>query len=113
MKKANKKKAVRQTSTRIPKDAVVVFQESSERDDPNDDLRQHYDFDYTKARPNRFAGRVQFSRGGKRAGAGRKPSEEPLVAKRVYLYPRHVRILARLDSNMSAAIRKLVDAAQR
>jgi hypothetical protein len=97
--------------TRNQKNKIVVFTESAERDDPSDELRPHYDFDYSKARPNRFAGRVKYTRGGRRAGAGRKPSAEPLIAKRVYLYPRHVKILERMDSSMSAAIRKLVDAA--
>ena len=48
--------------------------------------------------------------GGARQGVGRKPSPEPLVAARVYLYPRHVRILQKIDKNLSAAIRSLVDA---
>jgi hypothetical protein len=84
--------------------------------DLGDELRSHYKVDYRKSRPNRFAGRANLiigpSQGGARAGAGRKPSPEPLVAKHVYLYPRHVRILQKIDKNLSAAIRKLVDSRQ-
>ncbi len=43
-----------------------------------DDLRPHYDVDYAKSRPNRFAGQVKFSHGGARAGSGRKPAPEVL-----------------------------------
>jgi hypothetical protein len=82
-------------------------------DDMSHDMRPHYDVDYRKSRPNRFAGRPKMvigaSRGGAREGAGRKPSPEPLVAKRVYLYPHHVKLLHKIDKNLSAAIRKLVD----
>jgi hypothetical protein len=95
-------------------------------DELNDDLRPHYDVDYSKTRPNRFAGRrhvvigpttnpesaIAKHRGGARNGAGRKPSPEPLVSKHVYLATRHIKILHRLDKNLSAAIRKLADAAQ-
>ncbi len=83
-------------------------------EDPKDELRPQYNVDYRKSRPNRFAGRpkvvVGATRGGARPGAGRKPSPEPLIAKRVYFYPRHVKMLEKIDKNLSAAIRKLVDA---
>ena len=92
----------------------------------NDDLRPHYDVDYSKTMPNRFAGRrhvvigattdpesaIAKHRGGARNGAGRKPALEPLVSKHVYLGARHIKILQRVDKNLSAAIRKLADAAQ-
>lgn len=42
----------------------------------------------------------------------RKPVTEPLVSKRIYLHPRQVKILARIDSNLSAAVRQVVDAYQ-
>ncbi|HZQ09492.1 MAG TPA: hypothetical protein VFD70_23135 [Anaerolineae bacterium] len=91
-----------------------------------DDLRSHYDVDYSQTMPNRFAKRKQIvigattnpesaiakHRGGARNGAGRKPSPEPLVSKHVYLTARHIKILQRLDKNLSAAIRKLTDASQ-
>lgn len=109
--KTKAKSPVRSTS-RIPQDAVIEFTASPERDDPNDELRPQYDFDYSKARPNRFAGRVRYKRGGARPGAGRKPAPEPLVSKHVYLAARHIKILHRLDKNLSAAIRKLTDASQ-
>ena len=35
------------------------------------ELKPHYDLDYSKAKPNRFAGRVILSHGGVRSGAGR------------------------------------------
>jgi hypothetical protein len=80
----------------------------------DDDLMPHYDIDYSKAKPNRFAERPKVIigpvHGGSRQGAGRKPAPEPLVAKRVYLYRRHVKILQKIDKNLSAAIRSLVDA---
>ncbi len=86
-------------------------------EDLRDELKREYQVDYSKSRPNRFAGRpkvvVGSSRGGARQGAGRKPSPEPLVAKRVYLYPRHLKTLEKIDKNLSAAIRKLVDAQTR
>ncbi len=75
----------------------------------DDDMLPHYDLDYRKAKPNRFAGRVKLTHGGARPGAGRKPAPETLVSKRVYLYPRHVQLLKRLDKNMSAALRKIMD----
>ena len=73
------------------------------------DLPPHIDVDYSKAKPNRFAGKVRFTHGGARKGAGRKPGPEPLVAKRVYLYPRHVKRLEKISTNLSQAIRQLVD----
>ncbi len=76
----------------------------------DDDMLPHYELDYRKAKPNRFAGRVKLTHGGARAGAGRKPAPETLISKRVYLYPRHVQLLKRIDKNLSAAIRKILDA---
>ena len=71
----------------------------------------------SSSRPNRFAGRpkvvIGATRGGARLGAGRKPSPEPLIAKRVYLFSRHIKMLEKIDKNLSAAIRKLVDAQRR
>lgn len=49
----------------------------------NYELKPHYDFDYSKAKPNRFAGRVKlanpdaFPRSTQRR-AGRKPAREPV-----------------------------------
>lgn len=71
-----------------------------------------YELDFRKAKPNRFAKRTKRivgSRGGARPGAGRKPAPEPLVSKHIYLAPRHIKILQRVDKNLSAAIRKLVE----
>jgi len=69
--------------------------------------------DAKKMKPNRFAGKVKFTHGGARPNAGRNPAPEQLVSKRIYLYPRHVKLLEKIDKNMSAAIRKLVDDAQK
>lgn len=83
-----------------------------------------YDIDYSKAKPNRFAGKkhtvvgpvsenyekTKRKRSVKQSSSNNARPRETLVAKRVYLYPRQIRLLARVDKNFSAAIRKLVDA---
>lgn len=79
----------------------------------DDDAMPLYDLDITKAKPNRFAHREKLivgARGGARPGAGRKPAPEPLIGKKVYLSARHLKILSRVDKNLSEAIRKLADA---
>ncbi len=103
-----KKKPIKRMS-RIPKDAIVVYTESPERDDPTDRLRPHYDFDYSQARPNRFAGRIKFTHGGARSDAGRKPASEPVERHTVTLYKSHADYLRGLDANLSLAIRKLIE----
>jgi hypothetical protein len=75
----------------------------------NDDLRPHYDVDYSKTRPNPYAGRVRFSHGGTRAGAGRKRAPEPMERHTITLYRSHAMRLRALDSNLSLAIRKLIE----
>ena len=75
----------------------------------NDDLRPHYDVDYSKTRPNPYAGRVRFSHGGTRAGAGRKRAPEPMERHTITLYRSHAKRLRALDSNLSLAIRKLIE----
>lgn len=77
------------------------------------ELPSEIPLDPKKMKPNRFAGKVKFTHGGARKNAGRNPAPEQLVSKRIYLYPRHVKILEKIDKNMSAAIRKLVDASQK
>ena len=77
-----------------------------------DDLRPHYDVDYSKSRPNPYAGRVKHTRGGKRAGAGRRPSPVPIERHTITLYKTHANYLRRLDRNLSRAIRKLITKAQ-
>ncbi len=61
----------------------------------NYDLPAEIPLDPSKMKQNRFAGKVRFTHGGPREGAGRKPSPEPLIAKRVYLYPRQVKMLGK------------------
>jgi len=73
-----------------------------------DDLRPHYDVDYSRSRPNPYAGRVKHTRGGKRAGAGRKAGPEPIERHTITLYQTHANYLRRIDSNLSRAIRKLI-----
>lgn len=41
-----------------------------------------------------------------------KTVQEPLVSKRIYLHPCQIKILAMIDSNLSAAVRQVVDAYQ-
>lgn len=97
---------------RIPRDAGIEFTETPPMPHLDDyELPVRVPLDPKKFRPNRFAGQVKFTRGGARQGAGRKPSPEPLVSKHVYLAPRHIKILKRVDKNLSAAIRKLAEAA--
>lgn len=38
-----------------------------------------------------------------------KVAKERMVSKHVYLHPRQIRVLRKIDSNLSAAIRKVVD----
>ena len=72
------------------------------------ELKPHYDLDYRKAKPNRFAGRVKLSHGGARPGAGRKRAPEPVERHTITLYQTHADYLRRLDGNLSNAIRKLI-----
>ncbi len=78
----------------------------------NDDLRPHYDFDYSKAKPNRFAGRVKLTPRPKRANGGRKSASPPIVRKTITLTRSQLAYLRKLDDNLSRAIRKLIDAAK-
>lgn len=88
----------------------------------DDDLLSHYEIDYSRAKPNRFAGRKHVIIGPVSDGdlaplPKRSPnkstngarSRKTVIAKRVYLYPSQVRMLARIDKNFSAAIRKVID----
>jgi hypothetical protein len=43
----------------------------------------------------------------------RKSTQEALVAKRVYLHPRQIKLLSKIGPNLSAAIRKVVDTYQK
>ena len=78
----------------------------------NDDLRPHYDFDHSKAKPNRFAGRVTLTHGGTRSNSGRKLSPAPVVRTTISLTKPYLNYLRRLDSNVSRAVRKLIDASK-
>ena len=73
------------------------------------ELPREVPFDPAKMKPNRFAGRVQFSHGGKREGAGRKPAPEPVERHTVTLFKSHAEYLRSLDTNLSRAIRELIE----
>jgi hypothetical protein len=73
------------------------------------ELKPHYDLDYTKARRNPYAGRVKLTHGGTRPGAGRKPAPHPIERHTITLYKTHARFLRGLDTNLSRAIRKLIE----
>lgn len=102
------KKPIKHKS-RIPRNAVVAF--TPVPYDPKYDdyeIPDHIDFDYTKAKRNPYVGMIEYTHGGKRNGAGRKSSSEPLESHTVTLYPSHVKYLRGLDKNLSRAIRNLV-----
>lgn len=111
MKKPNNS-AKRNYKSRFPQDAVLPHISSPIRDDPNDDLPPHIDFDYSTAWRNPYAGRVQFTHGGTRKGAGRKRAPEPVESHTVTLYKSHVKFLRKLDPSLSRAIRKMIEARQ-
>ena len=71
--------------------------------------------DPEKMKPNRFAGRVKFTHGGARNGAGRKPKPESerTVRKTVTLYRSEIRFLKSLDPNLSKAIHKVLESKTR
>jgi hypothetical protein len=70
------------------------------------ELPAEFKFDRAKLKPNRFAP------GGKRPSAGRKSAPAPIVRKTITLTQPQVNYLRRLDTNLSRAIRKLIDAAK-
>ncbi len=72
------------------------------------ELKPHYDLDYRKAKPNRFARRVKISRGGARRDAGRQSKPEPVERHTIAFYKSHADYLRSLDRNLSKAIRKLI-----
>lgn len=78
------------------------------QDEMHDELRPHYDVDYSKSRPNPYAGRVKLTHGGLRPGAGRKSAPEPLERHTITLYKTHAKYLRTIDGNLSRAIRKLI-----
>ena len=82
----------------------------SEYDPKLDDyeLPADYPFDSSKAKPNRFAGRVKLTHGGRRKGAGRKPAPEPVERHTITLLKSQVKYLRSVDPNLSRAIRKLL-----
>ena len=78
----------------------------------DDELRPEYAIDYRQTRPNPYAGRVKFSHGGARPGAGRRPRfAHPMVRKTVRLTAEEIASLERLGAGslsegIRAALRK-------
>lgn len=78
------------------------------------ELKPHYDFDYSKAKPNRFAGRIKLThpnampRGGARNGAGRKAAREPMERHTITLLKSDAAFLKKFDKQLSIAIRKFI-----
>ncbi len=72
------------------------------------ELEPHYDLDYRKAKPNRFAGRIKLPPSGARRGAERKPAPETVERHTIAFYKSHADYLRSLDRNLSKAIRKLI-----
>ena len=68
------------------------------------ELKSHYDFDYRKSKPNRFAGRVKLTR----PTPTRKRAPEPTERHSITLSKSHADYLRRLNQNLSRAIRKLI-----
>ncbi len=73
------------------------------------DLPPEIPLDPAKMKANRFAGRVKFSHGGKRAGAGRKSAPEALERHTVTLLKSQADYLRSLDMSLSKAIRALIE----
>lgn len=94
--------------SRVPKDAALTH--TSVPHEPLDDydLPDQIEVDYSKAKPNPYAGKVHFTHGGSRKGAGRKPSKETAEPHTISLYKTEVKFLRRIDPNLSRAIRKLI-----
>lgn len=93
---------------RIPKDAALAHSSVPREPIDNYELPDEIVVDYAQAKPNPYAGKVQFTHGGKRKGAGRKPSQEVAKPHTVSLYKAEVKFLRSLDPNLSRAIRKLI-----
>lgn len=74
----------------------------------DDDLRPHYDVDYSKTRSNPYAGRVKLSNAGARNGS-RKSASPARERHTITLDAAHAKFLRSLDPNLSRAIRKLIE----
>src|SRR5438552_1349393 len=96
--------------SRIPKDATLTHISVPHEPIDDDELPDHIDIDYSQAKPNPYAGKVLFTHGGARKGAGRKMSHETAKPHTVSLYKAEVKFLRALDPNLSRAIRKLIGA---
>jgi hypothetical protein len=72
------------------------------------ELPAEFAFDRKKMKRNPYAGRVKFTHGGARPGAGRKRLAEPVERHTITLFKSHTKFLRGLDRNLSLAIRKLI-----
>lgn len=94
----------------LPKDAVLTH--TSVPHEPIDDyeLPVHIEVDYSKAKPNRFvtdAHRTTAKRIAVAKGVNRRT--EPTERHTVTLYGRQVAMLRTIDTDLSRAIRKVLD----
>ncbi len=73
----------------------------------DDDLRPEYEIDYSKTWPNPYTGKVKYSHGGSRPGAGRRPRfGQPMVRKTIRLTEQEIARLERLGAgNLSEGVR--------
>lgn len=95
----------------IPRDAIIPHISSPHIPGVDDyELPSEIDIDYSKAKPNPYAGKVQWTHGGARKGAGRKPAAAPMERHTITLHKTDVSYLRKLDLNLSRAIRKLIAA---
>lgn len=104
MKKNLKRKSI------VPRNAVVVYHETPHIPGVDDyELPAEMEIDYSKAKPNPYVGRIKYQHGGARKGAGRKTIAEPAESHTVTLYKSHLKYLRKLDTNLSRAIRKMIE----
>jgi hypothetical protein len=94
----------------MKKNLVSKINPNAERIPVLDDyeLKPHYDIDYTKTRPNPYAGRVKLSNAGARNGS-RKSASPARERHTITLDAAHAKFLRSLDPNLSRAIRKLIE----
>ena len=74
----------------------------------DDELRPECKIDYNKTWPNPYAGKVKYSHGGSRPGAGRRSRfGQPMVRKTIRLTEQEIAGLERLGAgNLSEGVRK-------
>lgn len=102
------KKPNRHTS-KMPKDATPVHRVTPHIPGLDDyELPREFPFDPAKMKRNPYAGRIKYTRGGARKGAGRKPSPEPVERHTVTLKKAHAQSLRGLDPSLSRALHQVL-----